>query len=151
MQTIDTKQLARMKMTDPGGFLLVNVLSEQAFEKQRIPDSINIPVDGDDFVQNVRDRAGSKDEKIVVYCASEECNASPRAAKQLTDAGFTNVYDYEVGLEGWIREQGEQATEGQRASKQPQTTERATETKPASRGQRDKQEQAAKQGRSSNR
>ena len=37
----------------------------------------------------------------MVYCTSKECTASPRAAKKLDKDGFSNVYDYEVGMTGW--------------------------------------------------
>jgi rhodanese-related sulfurtransferase len=97
MPTVDTRWLSQMKQEDPGGFLLINVLEPQAFQKEHIPDSINIPLSNRQFVERVRDRVDSPNEPVVVYCASKTCDASPKAARRLEDAGFTNVYDYEAG------------------------------------------------------
>jgi rhodanese-related sulfurtransferase len=102
MKTIETTRLAQMRQEDPGGFLLVNVLEPDAFEKGHIPGSINIPESRDDFVDRVRDRVGTPDDTVVVYCASQECKASPKAARRLEEAGFNDVYDYEVGMAGWV-------------------------------------------------
>jgi rhodanese-related sulfurtransferase len=52
-------------------------------------------------VERVRRLAGGRELPIVVYCASEESDASPRAAGRLTDAGFSAVYDYSGGLRAW--------------------------------------------------
>jgi rhodanese-related sulfurtransferase len=76
---------------------LVNVLSPEAFAKEHIPDSINIP-------QSEIDRFEEKfarDKEIIVYCASKECDASPKTANVLQEHGFTKVYDYAEGLKGW--------------------------------------------------
>jgi rhodanese-related sulfurtransferase len=103
MKTLDTAELTRMRRKNPRGFLLVNVLAPEAFEKAHIPDSVNIPESSEDFVKRVRDRVQKPDDTVVVYCASRECNASPKAARKLEEAGFTDVYDYETGMAGWVR------------------------------------------------
>lgn len=100
MKTIDTSQLKEMKQRN-GGLVLVNVLPKEQFDKEHIPDSQNVPVAAEDFEQQIGQLAGGKDEPVVVYCASEECDASPTAAKKLDAEGFTAVYDYEAGMRGW--------------------------------------------------
>lgn len=82
-------------------FLLVNTLSESDFERTKIEDAVNIPQQSDDFVERVENEAGGKDQPVVVYCASTECSSSTKAAEKLEKAGFTNVYDFEAGAEGW--------------------------------------------------
>jgi rhodanese-related sulfurtransferase len=82
--------------------LLINVLHEDAFRDQHIPDSINIPLDTPDFAKELEKKAGGKDRQIVVYCASTDCNASAKAARRLDEAGFTQVFDFEPGLQGWV-------------------------------------------------
>ena len=90
------------EMIDKGeDFVLVNVLSEESFWKKHIPGSINIPVHEDGFKEKAKDLLPGKDEKIVVYCASFDCSASPKAAKKLEELGYTNVYDYEGGIKEW--------------------------------------------------
>lgn len=100
MQTIDAQELKR-KIDANEDFVFLNVLSREYFDKEHIPGSDNIPYDSEDFVQKVEERAGGKETEIVVYCANTECTASPKAAEKLEDAGFTNVIDFEGGMEEW--------------------------------------------------
>ena len=79
------------------GYALVNVLEERSFEHGHIPNSINIPRGNEDEFE----RRFSRDKEIIVYCASSDCDASPRAARELARRGFANVKDFESGLEGW--------------------------------------------------
>jgi rhodanese-related sulfurtransferase len=83
-------------------FLLVDVLPRDHFERDHIEGSRSAPVDDANFVNSVASAvAGKKNKKVVVYCASEQCDASTRAAGALESAGFTNVFDYKGGLEAW--------------------------------------------------
>ena len=100
MNTLTAKQLKEM-LDRKEDFLLINTLDEKDFAKTRIPGSINIPQSKENFVQRVEEEAGQKDRTIVVYCASEQCESSPKGAKKLEDAGFSNVFDFEAGAEGW--------------------------------------------------
>ncbi|MYL23404.1 rhodanese-like domain-containing protein [Vreelandella massiliensis] len=102
MKAITRNDLKIMNETEHEDFVLINVLPREVFNEQHIRTSINIPVQDDDFVKKVEDVAGSKDRKIVVYCANFECDASPKAAEKLEEAGFTQVYDYEGGTEDWF-------------------------------------------------
>jgi rhodanese-related sulfurtransferase len=100
MNTIDAKTLGQWQS---GGrsFLLLNVLSADAFAKDRIPGSVNVPVDSTDFAARVERLAGDKSRAIVTYCASFECDASTRAARQLIAAGFQDVTDFKGGMKEW--------------------------------------------------
>lgn len=100
MRAINTDQLKSM-LDKNKDVLVINVLPPEHFREHHIPDSMNIPVQDDDFVEQVESAASSKDQKIVVYCANTECDASPKAARKLEDAGFTNICDYEGGMEEW--------------------------------------------------
>lgn len=92
-QSIDQKQ----------DMLLIDVLPQESFNKKHIQNAINIPVkNNENFVKDVEVKAKSKNQLIVVYCASTRCDASKKAAEQLEKAGFTNVQCYEEGLEGWF-------------------------------------------------
>ncbi len=102
MQTLTRDDLKRMNETEHEDFVLINVLKPEAFRDKHIRTSVNVPVDDDDFEQQVERIAGGKDRKIVIYCANFECNASRRAAEKLEAAGFTQVYDYEGGTRDWL-------------------------------------------------
>ena len=95
-------------------FVLVNVLGEEDFRRAHIPGSHNIPVDRDDFTEEVERLAGSKTGTVVVYCASFDCEASPKPAKKLEEAGFANVYDFEGGIKEW-RKKGHEVERAEEA------------------------------------
>ncbi len=100
MKKINTDELK--EMLDKGErFKLVNALSEKQFREKHIPTSISIPV-GDGFEEGAKEKL-SKDDKIVVYCASPSCHASTRAAKKLEEMGFSNVIEYDGGIKYWER------------------------------------------------
>ena len=100
MRALSTEQMKEMRDRNED-FVFLNVLPEEMYRKQHIPGSDNMPEKDKNFVQRVEQQAGSKDRKIVVYCANTECTASPNAARKLDEAGFTNVFDYEGGTAAW--------------------------------------------------
>jgi rhodanese-related sulfurtransferase len=96
-----TKEELKGMMDSDEDFLLVNVLPKENFDEEHIPKSLNIPVSSEGFEQQFVGAAPVKRIKIVVYCASFECHASPNAAKKLEESGYTNIYDYEGGMKDW--------------------------------------------------
>jgi rhodanese-related sulfurtransferase len=102
MESITRQQLEQMNSSGKDDFVLINVLPQDAFNKAHIRTSINIPHETPDFTATVEKVAGSKDREVVVYCASFDCNASPKAGMKLDDAGFTRVLDYEGGTKDWL-------------------------------------------------
>lgn len=105
------------KMIDRGNdVVLINVLPESEFEEAHIPGSHNVPLERETFLDEVAAIAGNKARRIVVYCASRDCRASPKAAAQLGDAGYTNVLHYADGLTGW-RRAGFEVTAGATATR----------------------------------
>ncbi len=100
MQTLTRDQLKAM-LDRQEDLVLINVLGKESFAQAHIPGSYNVPNAERDFVERVEETVGNKNRKVVVYCASFECNASPSAARRLDQAGFTQVYDYEGGVEDW--------------------------------------------------
>lgn len=102
MKNITRDDLKRMNETDHEDFVLINVLPREAFNKEHIRTSINVPLQSEDFAEQVERVVGSKERKVVLYCASFDCDASPKAAKELEKAGFTQVLDYEGGTRDWF-------------------------------------------------
>lgn len=100
MNTLTTKQLQKAR-DEQQSLPIINVLPREHYQKQHIAGSVNIPLEDQNFLERVEGEAKSKSNPLVVYCASTECDASPKAAKKLEDAGFTRVYDYEEGTKGW--------------------------------------------------
>lgn len=100
MKTL-TKEKLKQMIDDHEDFVLINVLAEEYFDQEHIPGSVNISVKQEDFVDKVKARLPDKSKKVVVYCASFECQASTAAAKKLADDGYQDVYDYEGGIKEW--------------------------------------------------
>jgi rhodanese-related sulfurtransferase len=111
MTAITTDGLKALK-NQAKDLTLVNTLAADEFEKTKIPGAINIPLQSSDFAKRVEQRAGGKNKPVVVYCASEQCNSSEKAAKNLEAAGFTNVSRYTGGAAAW-QQQAEQVAGSQ--------------------------------------
>ena len=109
MPAIATPELKSM-MERQEDFVLINTLPSQHFEHTKLPGAVNIPQDQPDFVDKVEQQAGGKDKRIVVYCASLECDSSTQAAKKLDEAGFTDVHDYRGGAKAWNEDVVERAS-----------------------------------------
>lgn len=98
-QTIDAGTL-RERLASDDRPVLVNALAREAFDEARIPGSISIPA-GDAL--RVAPDVLAQDQPIVVYCSSWSCTASPTLAQKLVDIGFSEVTDFEGGVEEWER------------------------------------------------
>lgn len=83
-----------------GGVTIVEALGEKYWKDGHLPGAIQL-----DYPE-VRGRAGEvlpdRDAKIVVYCASEACQNSVKAAGELEALGYTNVYEYSGGKQDWV-------------------------------------------------
>lgn len=97
VETISPQELHDFMVNDDD-IVLIDVLPHGYFRKQHIPKSINIPED--DAVQTITDLFDTQ-RKIILYCYDTDCLKSPHTAKRLEKKGFENVYDLEVGIEGY--------------------------------------------------
>jgi rhodanese-related sulfurtransferase len=102
MQTLTKTELKKLNDQKHEDFVLINVLPPETFREKHIRTSVNIPVQRDDFSELVSLVSANKSRKIVVYCASFDCDASRSAAEKLEKAGFEQVYDYEGGTKDWF-------------------------------------------------
>jgi rhodanese-related sulfurtransferase len=93
------RETLKKKLDNHDDFVLIEVLSEEDYEKAHIQGAINIPLKT--VGSEVKDRF-SQDQEIVVYCADENCQASPKAAQKLESLGFNNIKDYEGGKKDWM-------------------------------------------------
>jgi rhodanese-related sulfurtransferase len=89
--------LKRIENSD--NFKLVDVLLPSGYAKWHIPGAINIQIDE---LENLAPKMLDKQDEIIVYCASFECQSSTRAAKILETLGFTNVSEYKGGKKEWM-------------------------------------------------
>lgn len=100
---ITTKEL-QAKIDNKEDFALLEVLGPETFAEYHIPGAINVPVD-DTFEENVVKVVTDKNKPVVVYCRDIECHASAKATRRMEALGFTKLYEYHLGKDGW-RSQG---------------------------------------------
>jgi rhodanese-related sulfurtransferase len=100
MKQINEQELKQLLKEKPN-LTLINVLPEKVFEQGHIPNSINIPVENENFSEEVGSWVQNKQDPIVVYCASTQCSASTMAAEILEKNGYREVLDFKGGMEEW--------------------------------------------------
>lgn len=108
MKTITYKELCE-KQDKHENVLILNVLPRNEFLKEHITGSVSVPMDEKDFAAQVEQKAGSKSSEIVTYCAGPNCDASDKAAENLSRAGFTNVQVYKGGMQEWHEHRSDMA------------------------------------------
>lgn len=96
------KQISRQELLDlissGANFKLVDVLEKGHYEKEHIRGAFSLPL------KDIEKKAGrffKKDDLLIVYCASFECQASTAAAEKLLTMGYKNVLDYKGGLKDY--------------------------------------------------
>lgn len=99
MHCIDYQEIKDYQSHDVA--VIINVLPAENYKKSHIPGSINIPYEHPDFVKQVEGVIGGKSMPVIVYCASQTCDLSHKAATKLLQAGFTHVMCYEGGMKEW--------------------------------------------------
>lgn len=95
-----TRRYIQQKIENGARFSLIEVLDSDHYDKGHLPHAINIPLD-DEFETNASLAVPNKDEPIVVYCNSESCDASEKAARRLDAMGYDKVMDYTGGKKDW--------------------------------------------------
>ncbi len=94
-----TREELRSALDNGAKVTVVEALPEKYWRDGHIPGAIQI-----DYAE-VRDKADAllpdKRARIVVYCASTECQNSTKAAMTLESLGYTDVYEYVEGMQHW--------------------------------------------------
>ena len=75
------------------GAVLIDVRTSDEFNREHIPNAVNIPLDQIDTI------GYAKDTKIIVYCQSGM--RSRQAVQTLSELGYTALYDLDGGLLNW--------------------------------------------------
>lgn len=97
VSTITADQLKKEMSSNT--LLVVNVLPEYYHNDCHIDGSINAPLRELVWQAQSWDRS----QKIVVYCALDECDAGEKGCILLTLMGFANVFDYQGGIKEWFQ------------------------------------------------
>ena len=89
-ETIDTNKA--LELIDNGAIIL-DVRTVEEFNREHIPNAINIPLDQIDSINF------NKDSTIIVYCQSGM--RSKQAAEKMIDMEYSSVYNLDGGLLNW--------------------------------------------------
>ena len=116
IKTITRDELVRLRSTDMR-VRIVDVLSKESYAQEHVQGAISIPLDE---VEQRAPVALKKNEKIVVYCGSFDCQASTRAAEKLERLGYNNVLLYKGGLKDY--KEGNLPLEGALHAREQKTT-----------------------------
>jgi rhodanese-related sulfurtransferase len=79
---------------------VVDALPADSFEESHLPSAINVPID-EQFDEHIQQAIPDKDEEVIVYCMSAQCDASTKAAERMERLGYRHVFEYEGGKEDW--------------------------------------------------
>lgn len=97
VKVISRDELLKLKSSE-ARLKVVDVLTRESYSKEHIEGAISLPL------SEIEKRAAKildKDDTIVVYCASFECQASTMAAEKLMAMGYKKVLDYKGGLKDY--------------------------------------------------
>ena len=94
-----TREELKDKLERDEHFALVYVLSPQEFEQEHLPGAINILLE--ELKEKAPELLPNKHQETICYCANFHCTASTSACQTLESLGYTNVVDYEGGLQDW--------------------------------------------------
>lgn len=89
-ETINTDRA--LELIDSGAIIL-DVRSDEEFNREHIPNAVNLPLDDIESIDI------AKDETLVVYCQTGM--RSLEAVKKLSSMGYTSLYNLDGGLLNW--------------------------------------------------
>jgi rhodanese-related sulfurtransferase len=95
---IHTAELKKL-LASNDNFLIFDARPKKFQDDAVLPKAKYLPSDSADDI--ILKMAPDKSQKIVVYCASIECPASKYLAERMVYLGYTNVFKYPEGIDGW--------------------------------------------------
>lgn len=101
-QKIDRDTLKKW-LDDNRKFVLIDVLPGEFYTAKHLPNAQNACVYEVVFFDNISKIVSEKSQPIVVYSSNSLCQASTLAAERLAAVGYTDVFEYEGGLDDWAR------------------------------------------------
>lgn len=97
---ISTEDMRRI--LDEGSAVLIDSRPRRQFVSGYIPGAICLDSEPEAQVEAVRRTLdGDTSKAIVIYCNGPHCKQSRRLGKELTQAGFTAVKRYQLGMSVW--------------------------------------------------
>jgi len=97
-RTIST---ATTKLFVEKGFVLIDVRGIDDFSNGHIPEAHHLPVKSEDFSSESLQEIVTKNQAVVFYCNGINCMGSSMASVKAVEWGWSNVFYYRDGFEGW--------------------------------------------------
>jgi rhodanese-related sulfurtransferase len=98
------RQISREELRDElimgEALTLVEALPEKYWQDSHLPGALQM--DYTEVADKAHKLLPDKEAKVIVYCASTECQNSSKAARKLEDLGYTNVHEYAEGKQHWL-------------------------------------------------
>lgn len=98
--SIHAEQLKKL-YDQKADMLVLDARSKQYFNDVLLPKAIWLPAEM--TVDEITFNLPAQDKIIIVYCAGVKCPASGWLYDKLVALGYTDVYEYQEGLEDWIK------------------------------------------------
>ena len=99
MTLIDAKTLRNWQI-EQRDFVLVDTLPPAAYDKGHLPGAIHIM--SDNILEFAPSLLPTRDQVVVVYCASVKCKRAGRSAARLESLGYSRVHHFVGGKREWI-------------------------------------------------
>jgi rhodanese-related sulfurtransferase len=96
-QNIKAEQFDALRKADTNSTVVLDVRTKEEFKGGRIPGSVLIDFNSDDFEEQVAKL--NKNKTYLVHCASG--GRSARACKKMDALGFKKLYNLEGGMGAW--------------------------------------------------
>lgn len=97
-------EIVRRIEDEDTSWVLLNVLPRAVFEAGRIPGSVNLPLE--ELAEQAYEALPSRDQELVVYCASPHCSLAEQGAALLRSLGYSRVRKFAGGMEEWTERGG---------------------------------------------
>ena len=88
------------ELTTKKSAFIVDVNSQESFEKAHVPGAILFESHKKDFSQVL---PKDKNTLIVAYCGGPACEAWKKAAEEACKLGYTTIRHYKEGISGWVK------------------------------------------------
>ncbi|HET8886418.1 MAG TPA: rhodanese-like domain-containing protein [Salinimicrobium sp.] len=95
--TVISQEEAKTALAENEDIILLDVRTPEEFDEGAIEGAKNINFFDEDFAEQVNQF--DKNKPVYIYCKSG--NRSAKAAKQLQEMGFKEIYDIEGGYMNW--------------------------------------------------
>ena len=96
-QNIKAEQFDALRKADTNNTVVLDVRTKEEYKAGRIPGSVLIDFNADDFEQQVAKL--DKNKTYLVHCAAG--GRSARACKKMDALGFKKLYNLEGGMGAW--------------------------------------------------